>query len=81
MPEAALARELGVHYAALCPIVNQAAGRGKSSSGINFADVSANLESAMQKICLLIEEIAHVYKIEANQMEKSQAKNTESMAR
>ena len=29
MPEAALARELGLHYAALCPVANQAAGRGE----------------------------------------------------
>lgn len=61
MPEAALARELGVQYAALCPVVNQAAGRGVSANGINFAEVSANLETAMQKICILIEEIARTY--------------------
>jgi 5'-methylthioinosine phosphorylase len=60
MPEAVLARELGVHYAALCPVVNQAAGRGDSSKGINFADVTANLERTMQKVCALIEEIARV---------------------
>jgi 5'-methylthioinosine phosphorylase len=60
MPEAALARELGVHYAALCPVVNQAAGRGNSANGINFADISANLEITMQKVCALIEEIAIV---------------------
>ncbi len=61
MPEAALARELGVHYAALCPVVNQAAGRGTSLNGIDFTDVTANLEMTMQKVCVLIEEIAHVY--------------------
>jgi 5'-methylthioinosine phosphorylase len=55
-----------VHYAALCPVVNAAAGRGVSVNGINFADVSANLENAMQKICLLIEEIARVYQIDKN---------------
>jgi 5'-methylthioinosine phosphorylase len=60
MPEAVLARELGVHYAALCPVVNQAAGRGDSSKGINFADVTANLERTMQKVCALIEEIARI---------------------
>jgi 5'-methylthioinosine phosphorylase len=61
MPEAALARELGVHYAALCPVVNQAAGRGNSLNGIDFADVGANLERTMQKVCALIEEITRVY--------------------
>lgn len=60
MPEAALAREIGMHYAALCPVVNHAAGRGDSSKGINFADISANLEQTMQRVCLLIEEIARV---------------------
>jgi 5'-methylthioinosine phosphorylase len=60
MPEAVLARELGLHYAALCPVVNHAAGRGDSSKGINFVDVSDNLAHTMQKICALIEEIARV---------------------
>lgn len=60
MPEAVLARELGLHYAALCPVVNHAAGRGDSSKGINFADISANLERTMHRVCALIEEIAVV---------------------
>ena len=60
MPEAVLARELGLPYAALCPVVNHAAGRGKSSKGIDFADISANLERTMQRICELIEEIVVV---------------------
>ena len=60
MPEAVLARELGMHYAALCPVVNQAAGRGNSSKGINFADISANLALTMQRVCALIEEIVRV---------------------
>ncbi len=64
MPEAALARELGAHYAALCPVVNQAAGRGESANGINFSDVSANLELTMQKICALVEEITRIYQLD-----------------
>lgn len=60
MPEAVLARELGLHYAALCPVVNHAAGRGDSSKGINFTDIIANLERTMQRVCVLIEEIAKV---------------------
>ena len=31
MPEAALARELGIDYAAICVVVNHAAGRGDSA--------------------------------------------------
>ena len=60
MPEAVLARELNIHYAALCPVVNHAAGRGDSSKGINFSDISAILERTMHKVCALIEEIALV---------------------
>ena len=60
MPEAALARELGLHYAALCPVVNHAAGRGDSTKGINFADISANLARTMQSVCSLIEQIVVV---------------------
>ena len=62
MPEAVLARELGMYYAALCPVVNQAAGRGDSSKGINFASISENLAHTMQKVCTLIEEIARISK-------------------
>lgn len=63
MPEAILARELGIHYAALCPVVNPAAGRGDSSQGIDFANISANLERTMQDVCSLIEEIAQVSEV------------------
>ena len=60
MPEAVLARELNMHYAVLCPVVNHAAGRGDSSKGINFSDISSNLERTMHKVCALIQEIALV---------------------
>lgn len=60
MPEAVLARELGLHYAALCPVVNHAAGRGDSTKGINFVDISDNLARTMQSVCALIEETVRV---------------------
>ncbi len=60
MPEAVLSRELNMHYAALCPVVNHAAGRGDSSKGINFSDISTNLALTMHKVCALIEEIVVV---------------------
>jgi 5'-methylthioinosine phosphorylase len=63
MPEAALARELGVHYAALCPVANQAAGRGSSAHGIQYEDLIIKLELTMQKVRVLIEEIARVYQV------------------
>jgi 5'-methylthioadenosine phosphorylase len=39
MPEAALAREAGLAYAAICLSVNWAAGRGDSERGIHFEDI------------------------------------------
>jgi 5'-methylthioinosine phosphorylase len=61
MPEAVLARELGIQYAALCPVANHAAGRGLSSKGIQYEALSASLEITMQKVRLLITEIARTY--------------------
>lgn len=50
MPEAALARELEMSYAAICPIANYAAGRGDSVNGIQYEDVMANLNSTMVRV-------------------------------
>ena len=61
MPEAALARELGLHYAALCPVANQAAGRGDSAQGIRYEAMMAKLEVTMLKIRVLIEEVVKVH--------------------
>jgi 5'-methylthioinosine phosphorylase len=62
MPEAVLARELGLQYAALCPIANQAAGRGDSANGIQYEDVITTLDLTMVKVRALIEEIVRVYR-------------------
>ena len=40
MPEAALAKELNIAYAAICPMVNHAAGRGQSKEAISFSNIS-----------------------------------------
>ncbi|MES2500720.1 MAG: S-methyl-5'-thioinosine phosphorylase [Pseudomonadota bacterium] len=61
MPEAALARELDIDYAALCPVANQAAGRGDSVNGIQYEDMLAKLDLTMQKVRILIEEIVRVH--------------------
>jgi 5'-methylthioadenosine phosphorylase len=50
MPEAALARELGLSYAALAVVVNWAAGRRSSSEGIVLADLGVVLEQAMLQV-------------------------------
>lgn len=61
MPEASLARELDINYAALCPVANQAAGRGESVNGIRYETMVDKLTLTMQKIRLLIEEVVHVH--------------------
>ncbi len=49
MPEAALARELGVPYAALCVVANWAAGRGDSSRSISMAAIEEVLQTSMSR--------------------------------
>ena len=54
MPEAALARELDLPYAALAVNVNHAAGRGDSKLAISTADITRTLELAMNNVRALI---------------------------
>jgi 5'-methylthioadenosine phosphorylase len=62
MPEAALARELGIDYAALCPIANHAAGRGESEASIRYELMMERLEMTMKKVRRLIGEIVKLHK-------------------
>jgi 5'-methylthioadenosine phosphorylase len=55
MPEAALARELGLCYAALAVVVNYAAGRGDSASGIRMADINAVSREALSRVHKIID--------------------------
>jgi len=55
MPEAALARELGLAYAALAVVVNHAAGRGDSARGIRLKSIEDVLEDAMRRVRRVIE--------------------------
>ncbi|KAF0163445.1 MAG: 5'-methylthioadenosine phosphorylase [Rhodocyclaceae bacterium] len=57
MPEAALARELQLPYAALCVVSNWAAGRGDSLHAIKFASVESVLHLAMGRVRRVIEGI------------------------
>jgi 5'-methylthioadenosine phosphorylase len=50
MPEAALARELGLSYAAIAVVVNYAAGRGNSRDGVHLDTISKIAEPAMAKV-------------------------------
>lgn len=58
MPEASLARELGLPYAAVCVVVNHAAGRGDSTRQISMSGISEVLEAAMGKVRTLLDHIA-----------------------
>lgn len=58
MPEAALARELGLRYAAICVVANFAAGRGDSSAGISLERIDTVLSAAMIRVRRIIETLA-----------------------
>jgi 5'-methylthioadenosine phosphorylase len=57
MPEAVLARELDVPYAAINVVVNCAAGRSSSEQGIHFDDIEVVLQAAMVRVHNLLEHI------------------------
>jgi len=50
MPEAALARELGMSYAAIAVVANFAAGRGSSEHAIDLGGIGAVLTGAMERV-------------------------------
>lgn len=54
MPEAALAREAGLPYAAICPVVNWAAGCADSASSIDFQQISTQLDASLDRVRALI---------------------------
>ena len=58
MPEAALARELDLPYAAIAVVVNHAAGRGDSGDHISMESIADVLETAMEKVRTLLEHVA-----------------------
>jgi 5'-methylthioadenosine phosphorylase len=57
MPEAALAREIGLRYAAVAVVVNHAAGRGDSSEAIHLDQINAVLKASMVKVRTLLEKL------------------------
>ena len=52
MPEAALARELGIRYAALCLVVNWAAGKGEQAA--DLAAMFAVVEREMPRAVAIV---------------------------
>ena len=58
MPEAALAREMGVPYAAISVVANHAAGRANSRDGISFESIQGVLHESMAQVRTIIERLA-----------------------
>jgi len=56
MPEAALARELGLSYAALAVVANFAAGRGSSAHAIDLHVIGGVLSLAMQRVTRILDQ-------------------------
>jgi len=56
MPEAVLARERDMAYAAIAVVVNHAAGRGDSAQSVSMQSIAEVLESAMDRVKSLIDQ-------------------------
>ena len=57
MPEAGLARELGLRYATVAVVVNHAAGRGDSADAIHLEKINAVIKTTMVKVRTLLEKL------------------------
>lgn len=57
MPEASLARELEMDYAAICVVANYAAGRGDSLHAIRYEQIDAVLDTAMGRVRNILEHL------------------------
>ena len=57
MPEAALARELGLCYATIAVVANYAAGRGGSRLAIDINAITVALQQAMGRLRLILESL------------------------
>jgi len=57
MPEAALARELEIPYAAVNVVANYAAGRADSASGIQLDAIHEILQASLSQVRVLIEQL------------------------
>jgi len=58
MPEAALAREAGLQYAAIAVVANHAAGKGDSAHEISLGAIEAVVQQAMQRVRRILERLA-----------------------
>ena len=55
MPEAALAREIELEYAAIAVIVNHAAGRGESARGVSLQQIEEVLKDGVGRVRRILE--------------------------
>ena len=60
MPEAVLAKELGMPYAAIAAVANHAAGRGTSAREIPLEEVYAVLDEAMGRVRNILEHLVKI---------------------
>ncbi len=60
MPEAALARELGIPYALLAVVGNHSAGRAESHHRVDFSSASSVLEEAMQSVQKVLQHLVDI---------------------
>lgn len=61
MPEAVLARELDMEYAAICPVANYAAGRGDSQHEISYDELISTLSTTMVRVRKIISELVVIH--------------------
>jgi len=61
MPEAALAREIGLEYASIAVVANFAAGRGTSREGIRLQDLQVTLQAAVGKVKRILGRLVEVH--------------------
>lgn len=57
MPEAVLARELGLPYVAIAVVVNHAAGREDSATAVSMDGIARVLENGMDRVRALLEHV------------------------
>jgi len=57
MPEAVLAREIGLAYAAIAVVANYAAGRGDSAHAVSLERIYAVLDESMSRVRKIIEKL------------------------
>jgi 5'-methylthioadenosine phosphorylase len=60
MPEASLAKELGLCYATVAVVANYAAGRKTSAHTISLEDAHAVLERAMVRVRDILERVVEI---------------------